>query len=695
MNTLTIAFRDFVTSPARVATNLWWWVRIHPRLATSILVAVTFFAPILINATAANAADLHPNNPPFYPDNTLNDSAGVPVTNYATLGFDHGGSADAPRIINAFLVDGMWQGYLRVMYWLIWAIGQLLSFTWITWIEAPFQLLGNVINSVLTQTGWVAFALTLTGVVAGVVFLFGRRSAAVVEIFLSIGCAALLAALLGASPVTVLDDGGKGPAGIVVNGLNGAENVGTSAIASLHSTFNASDNAQELATQTLDTSTVSSDSTTAATQVTQGLADTLIRQPAQLITFGKILQGNANDKWNEFYNRSFTDVTSDTSGGDDKQLWCYMGDAGPAFGVGGNGTKCVGGDLDKDAWSFAHDQSSFLAQAGTTFVVLVASSGPLLFLIAFILLVGWATVWALWNLFVLLYRLAVGILPGADRGRIMQAISAVVIGIVLVAGATVLGAAAIEFAGWFERVTKLGALAPLGVSFILFVFAILLFVLRRRAIKSRESASNLGSNWGLRGHSGSAATSRVQEIREKTGKVLGGVAGAGLTAVNPALGAAASGVIGGALASGSKPVQRYQANRLRQSQRDADQGRREDESAARQEESFARQEAAMRDERRTRAAEHYAYSGQQPAPNRHDTYRTGEAWQQPAPQDAGFMAASSGVDQETHEKFLRIIADSQKEQAQLLQKAVSGQKELTQGVDRSSQQVTRYHEEEK
>lgn len=688
MNTLASTLQDFATFPARAASALWWWVRTHPRLATALLAAVTFLIPILVNAAAANAAEIKPNNPPFYPDNTLTDSAGVPVTNYETLGFDRGSLTHPERMINGFLTDTMWQGYLRVMYWLIWAIGQLLSFTWITWIEAPFQALGNVINTVLTQTGWVAFALTLTGVIAGVVFLFGRRSAAVTEIFLSIGCAALLAALLGTGPVTLLDNGGKGPAGIVVSGLNGAENVGSSAIASIHKTFNDSSSAEELGNQTIDTSTISSSTTTAATQVTQGLADTLIRQPAQLITFGKILEGGANDFWNTFYKKDYPEIVNDTSGSDTNQLWCYMGDPSK------DGTNCGGlahdltpNNLDPAAWSFAHSSSGLFVQTGTAFVSLLAGFGPVLFLIAFIVLVGWATVWALWNLFVLLYRLAVGILPGADRGRIMQAITAVVIGVVLVAGATVLGALAIEFAGWFERVSNLGALGPLGVSFILLVFAVVLFVLRRRAVKSREAASNLGSKWGLRGHSGSSVPSKTQQFKEKATNLLGGAAGVGLTAVNPALGAAASGVIGGALASGSKPVQRYQSTQQRKAQQEADANRREDDS-------FDRQEAAARDERRTRAAEYFAYSGQQPGPtNHHDPYHTGRAWQQSAPHDGGFMPASIGVDDETREKFLRIIADSQKEQSQLLRRVVSEQKELTQAT--SSRQPARYHEEEK
>lgn len=515
---------DWVTLPAR----FWWWTRTHPRATIVILAIATIVFPIL-NASITHAAD-QPNKPPFYPSYGLTDGNGVFLTNYATLPFDRGGGAvtDGAKSVNGFLTDLLWGLYLWVCYMALWLIDQALTFSWVALIQQPFSLLSNLVGYVVRGTGWVPLALTVCAFVVTFFIVRGRWAAAFGEVFLCVACTVGLGLLTG---------GIGGSTGIITSTLSSTQNVASGAVTAIHNTYK---DATTLDVVEPNLSGLSYDQKITIPNITGTLANLMIRQPAQVISFGHILEGDANTAWDAQFTKSPTKINQDIH---DNKLWCSLGESGD--------TGCLREEKiarpDQDAYDWAHVGVTNLKPAGVALISSFANTGLVAFTVGFVFLIGWCLVWALYSLVVLIVRLAMGILPGVDRGRIVQAYVGTFLGVIMVGVLVVVAAFGIEFAAYLIRVFKLGTIAPFLITISLSVITIVLIRLKKQGTNAAQLLSRIGSNLGIRGHSGDTATSTGRRLLDKSKEVISAATGTGIaaaaTAINPAVGAVAGGIV--------------------------------------------------------------------------------------------------------------------------------------------------------
>lgn len=243
------------------------WVGITAIILMYQVYAINFGNTALASAATGDTTFL----PPGW---SATDGAGLAVGNYAVLPLDRGGWTAVDKSILGAITDPLWMMHLFVMSWGLWLFDFILTFDWVDLIALPFEGIATLIEQFLGRFDWIPIALMITGIIAGFLILGGRLGTGLAEVGIALAVT-VLAIMLFTNPVkSIYGDGGL---------LDKAQSVGTQLTAMV--TY---DNIDQ----------IDVDATNLSGVVTAPLVDLLIRDPAQSISFGKILDGECVDVFN-------------------------------------------------------------------------------------------------------------------------------------------------------------------------------------------------------------------------------------------------------------------------------------------------------------------------------------------------------------------------------------------------------------
>lgn len=371
--TLVEALRGLYGRVSRPARRLAW---------------VLFLTPVLLLATSASAhADSGSNAPASLGWIKIRDSHDIDIWKYE-LSLDRGGITDTGKTIWSFVTELMWGLYLLAMSIAIWFIDWALSFSWLDVIISPVVRIGDALAVVVDRLGVAPTLLTITAVAAVLWMAKGKWVLGIFELFLSMIIASLAVGVL-ANPVSLV----AGPDGLL---------------------YNSRDVGLEIASGLANEGDTSGSPDQVRKDVTAMMADTFIRQPAQIINFGAVLDGGKCED-------DYTDVVSE----------------GP-YGDGDEIREAVA-DCDSDYGEVAENPNSGMAMSAVSLVP--AALITMLFAAVLSGAVIVAGLYALYNALKLIVTLLAGMLPGGGRGALWMTVADLVISLVtLVFSVVFLGA---------------------------------------------------------------------------------------------------------------------------------------------------------------------------------------------------------------------------------------------------------------
>ena len=189
----------------------------------------------------------------------LADAKGINLWNYELAINFKSDIFDPGASVSAMLTEFLWKGYLGLTALAIWFVDWVLSFDWLTVIIAPLTAVGDAIRNIITQFGLAPAFLMVAGLVGAVFILRGKIARGVYEMLMSCFIVALSVTAF-ANPLELV----AGPDGWI---------------------YQARDHTLELVAAMGDQAQSDQNA------ITSELITTFVRQPAQLVSFGQILDG--------------------------------------------------------------------------------------------------------------------------------------------------------------------------------------------------------------------------------------------------------------------------------------------------------------------------------------------------------------------------------------------------------------------
>lgn len=308
----------------------------------------------------------------------LHDSAGIPIWNFE-MSLDRGGITSPDKFFWASITDATWGAYRSWCALALWFLDWVLTFEWVPTIASPLLAVGDAMHQVVTNLGLVPTFLTITALMAGLWMLKGRYTTAISEVLIACVIAALATGVF-AQPVRMI----AGPDGLIVK---------------------ANQTGQQLASALATGDTAGRSPEQLRHAQTGLLVDTFIRQPTQMINFGRVIDGTRCEG-------AYNDVVQAGPYGTTSDIRDRMGDCDPTLG------------------DYAANPSSAMAIGSVVFM-------PAAFVILFmaLLLAGSviaAAVWAMFQALKAVVTLVTGLLPGGGRGSLMLTAAEVVIALVVI-----------------------------------------------------------------------------------------------------------------------------------------------------------------------------------------------------------------------------------------------------------------------
>jgi len=316
----------------------------------------------------------------------IKDSHGISVWRYM-LSIDQGSATKPLAVLWSFWIDGMWNVYRGLMAASIWFVGWVLQFEWLRMLLGFLEPLGESMQSLIDQTGLLPLFLAIAAFIAGLLMLQGRNATFVYDIVLACVIAAAATGFM-ADPVGKI----AGENGYITQARDGGLEFAAS--------MTEGDGSPEQMIQTMQSE----------------MADVLIRQPTQLINFGRVVdvEGGADcvKEW---------DTAHQNVEGNDRDT------------IKDNVAKC--GDNGKAMKEYA-DNPSAMGALTTGFVLFGG-----LFMVLLCFLLGLAVMAAVFYCaFVsikLIWDMLWGILPGTARGGLWRSVAGVLLGLLFIVTAVV------------------------------------------------------------------------------------------------------------------------------------------------------------------------------------------------------------------------------------------------------------------
>ncbi|WP_156807552.1 hypothetical protein [Acaricomes phytoseiuli] len=214
-------------------------------------------------------ADKDPLTPDtFYLDIAqTRDSSEIPLVKYITLPLDYGQPPGADRIARGFILRIAWIAYLLPIFFLTSIVNTLLKFEWVTWVTGPVLELLDSVRNLLGQTGIISLGLAVSALVIGVGFARRRYGPAIVEFII----VAVIAGIALSSPISKPEQYISGSE----SWINQSKDFGNEAAAA----------------------TIGSPNPKAP--VSASIVDLTVGIPAQVVSFGQVLEGECRTKFIE------------------------------------------------------------------------------------------------------------------------------------------------------------------------------------------------------------------------------------------------------------------------------------------------------------------------------------------------------------------------------------------------------------
>jgi hypothetical protein len=308
----------------------------------------------------------------------VEDSHGVSIWQYE-MSLDRGGVTDPGKFIWSFFLDLCWQlyrGYIAIACWLVdWT----LSFDWVGWVADPVMGLGDGLQRMVDRFGLTTTLLTITACVAVLWMARGRWVLGLFELFMALIITSLAVGVL-ANPVRlVAGDGGL---------LMDSRDAGLSVAAGLNNQGDTSGSPAHL-----------------HTEVTGMIADTFLRQPQQMVNFGKVLDGTRCET-------VYQDTVEDGPYGDDPDL-----------------RDAVGGCDETAGETAENPNGSMFMSLAVLLPAGVIAIGFSVLLCGVVLVAG---VYALYQSLKMIVALVMAMLPGGARGSLWMTFAELVISMVTI-----------------------------------------------------------------------------------------------------------------------------------------------------------------------------------------------------------------------------------------------------------------------
>ena len=348
----------------------------------------TAIALVLLPATSASAApeDQFANlgqTPSGLSWIKLEDSRGISMWNFE-MSLNRGGITNPDKFFWSTITDACWGIYRSFCALALWFIDWVLGFTWVNTIAAPLLAIGDAMQSVVNGIGLVPTFLMITALLAFLLMVRGRTSTAVYEIAIACVIAALASGAF-AQPVRMV----AGPDGYIVQ---------------------AAELGQELAAQ-LATGDADGKTPQQLREAQTGLlVDTFIRQPTQMINFGKLIDGTDCEA-------AYDEIVR-------------AGPYGTKSDIRDKVAKC-----DDVAGDYAGEPSASMALGSMIFF----PAAFVVLLLAMVLggTVITAAVRAMFQSLKAVVTLVTGLLPGGGRGSLMMSVAEALISLVIIVFASI------------------------------------------------------------------------------------------------------------------------------------------------------------------------------------------------------------------------------------------------------------------
>lgn len=344
------------------------WVRRLRR--TFIVAAVLFGITGVLYAVGDSGSGQLGQTPPSMAWIQLSDDKGVDAWQYELAiktDFWEPGKA-----VSAMLTDFLWGVYRGIVLIAIWFLDWVISFDWLNLLVDPLLTIGEALSNVIDQLGLVPVFLLITGFVAALHLLRGRYATSIYEVAIA-GIVIALAGGLLANPVQMV----AGPGGWI---------------------YQTRDATMELV------GAMDGQAATDQNSVTSALLKTFVRQPAQIVAFGKVLDGTGCEA-------EFDEAVLSGPHGYDSTI------------------RDAIRDCDEDAFNYADNPSGGMVVAVGT---LLPSS---IIIIAMAVIIGGFVMLAMVSVAVAslkgLVNLVTAVLPGGARRPLMQSAADIVIGLTI------------------------------------------------------------------------------------------------------------------------------------------------------------------------------------------------------------------------------------------------------------------------
>lgn len=420
------------------------------RLAFAVLAAL---GALLLQGGAAVAQNTNddlgsgPANNGIAPDVT--DSRGVPANRYIVLPQDRGGLDNLNKWLTGFFLDFFWQFATYGISMLLWMLRWVLSFEWVPALTKPFQDMAASFETATGSVIWIPFALTLSFIICAIAMMRGKAASGLMNIVLSCFIASAATGFL-ANPSTMI----LGPNGAVEQV---AQRGGQIAVAVAGDGI---DRNERLDSMKIINGTIA-----------QPVIDVLIRQPAQLISYGKILSGPCETVFDEKM----------------KSV--------PIANSGDNSVRDAVAACDPDVAAFIKYP---FGQFVTAYVVGGAIGWLFFMAIGLTCILLLTVLWAAWQSIQMVWQLLLAILPTEDRSGLWRTSMDLLSALAYVGAAIVVLTLYMKLIAGLTTATRSLGVAQYLIINILFVGGILLFwVIRRKLKKTGEKMADRLRKLGL------------------------------------------------------------------------------------------------------------------------------------------------------------------------------------------------------
>lgn len=400
----------------------------------------------------------------------VTDSSGISVWRYY-LSIDRGGVNAPIDSMSAWLISIEYEIYRALAGISIWFIGWALKFEWLDIFLGPVETLSDSVSSILGQLGLVPTLMVIAALTAGVWIIRGQWSSGIFEF--------VITATIAAAAVTVLSN--------PLASITGEDGVLTQSRTMGLELGSALGSEGRFEKQTPDQM---------VDEIKAGMADTLIRQPTQLLNFGRVIDTDSRqclDAWNAGH--------EDVPGNNVDTLKDNIA------GCGGDGAEQM-----KD---FADHPGPGQVFAGALLIV----AGGVIWIFSFLL--AGATVlagmWALYSAVSLLVTLVAGLISSA-RGALLKDLSMVFIACLMVVATILFVVAYLLIVRAFFQDEGGGGLME-RVFYVDVVLVVGLLMFRKLQKRWTSAADALSAKLGRR-PGGAKPTSITKPTRPELGRTL-------------------------------------------------------------------------------------------------------------------------------------------------------------------------------